>query len=192
MEKKNGTAVYLHTDTKLTSFLDSLPDVDLEASYYLLVLSGPNKAGKKEFMKKLEKKMGVFDKIDLGTLINQYEEDSYQKINEVFTYIGETEKNLLLTNGDVLAGEYTGFTYSTVRYATPQEKYLLEKIKGSERFFVIEIQEFENIDKTLERYSQAIVRFQRPDTFFGKLFWKLRNITIHGHTFANKRPSSPA
>ncbi len=190
MAKKNGTTVYRNTDTNLNSFIDSLSDINLDSSYYLLILSGPYKAGKLNFLKRLEKKLGGLHEIDLRHLITQYEEESYQKIDEAIRNIGETEKTLFLKNGDVLAGEYTGFTYSTVRYATPQEKYLLDKIKGSEKFWVIDLQEFENIDKTLERYSQAIIRFEQPGSFLGKFFWKLRQIKVHGHTFANKRSST--
>ena len=190
MNKSNGTDIFLHSDKNLSSFTDKLGNIDLDSSYYLLVLAGPYKTGKNDFLKKLKNKIGDFQEIDLRSLITRYEEASYEKIDNAFKYIGETEKNILLRNGDVLAGEYTGFTYSTVRYATPQEKYLLKKIRGSEKFFVLDIQEFENIDKTLERNAQTIIRFDQPVSSLGKFFWKLRQIKVHGHTFANKRPPS--
>ena len=188
MNKSNGTDIFLHSDKNLSSFTDKLGNIDLDSSYYLLVLAGPYKTGKNNLLKKLEKKIGDFHEIDLRSLITRNEEESYEKIDKAFKFIGETEKNLILRNGDVLAGEYTGFTYSSVRYATPQEKYLLKKIRSSEKFFVLDIQEFENIDKTLERHAQTIIRFDQPLGSLGKFFWKLRQITVHGHTFANKRP----
>lgn len=96
----------------------------------------------------------------------------------------------MFKNGEVLTGQYTGYTYSTVRYATPQEKYLISKMKGSEKFYVLELMETEAIDKTLERFAQSAIEFKAPASFIGKLLWKLTQIKIHGHTFPSKRPSS--
>jgi hypothetical protein len=187
--KTPGTIHTLKHDSKeIKLFLDKLEKLNLESSNYLLLLAGHYNSGKKRFLKKLKEKVGEFEAVNLREIINANEEESYKKIDELFRYIGETEKNLLFRNGDCLAGEYTGYTYSAVRYATPQEKYLLKKIIGSERFFVIDITDSENIDKTLERVAHTAIFFDEADSLFGKLFWKLRQIKVHGHTFSNKRP----
>ena len=153
----------------------------------MLVLSGPYRAAKKRFEERMEKKVGSLTEVDLRTLIFNDEHESFKRIDSFFSQLSDTEDRLLLRNGDVLAGEYTGHTYSTVRYATPQEKYLLSKMKESNRFIVIDILEYENIDKTLERHSKNIIRFDQPHSFFGKLLWKLKQVSLNGHTFANKR-----
>lgn len=191
MKKKSDR---IHTikgnSRELESFLDKLKSLNLESSYYLLILVGHYKSGKERFLKRLKDKIGEFEAVNLLDIISANEEESYKKIDELFKYIGETEKNLLFQNGDCLAGEYTGHTYSAVRYATPQEKYLLKKIIGSERLYVIDIEDSENIDKTLERVAQTAITFDEADSLFGKLFWKLRQIKVNGHTFSNKRPAA--
>lgn len=190
MEESQRLEKITHNDKKISSLIDQLGDINLDSSYYLLLFVGPYKAGKKNILSKIEKKIGSFKEIDLRDVIRLDEEACFKKIDELFSYIGETEKNLVFKHGDALAGEYTGFTYSSTRYATPQEKYLLKKINGSEKFVIIDLEEMENIDKTLERYAQSAVIFDRPSSLFGKLFWKLKQFHVHGHTFANKRPKT--
>lgn len=179
-----------HSDKKISSFIDQLDEINLDSSYYLLLLVGPYKAGKENILSRIEKKTGAFKEIDLRDVITLNEEECFKKIDELFRSIGETEKNLYFKHGDALAGEYTGFTYSSTRYATPQEKYLLKKIKTSEKLVLIDLEEFENIDKTLERMAQAAIIFDQPASSFGKILWKLKQIHVHGHTFANKRPKT--
>lgn len=176
-----------YSDSSLKSYIESLNEINLESSYYVLILSGSLKSGKKKVLNRLKNKLGSFKEVDLREYITVNEEESYQKIDALFDSLAKDERNILLRNGDVLAGEYTGHTYSSVRYATPQEKYLLNKIRTSERFYVIDILEFENIDKTLGRFAQKAITFNEPDSLFGKLLWKLRQVSVHGHTFANKR-----
>lgn len=179
-----------HSDKKISSLINDLGEINLESSYYLILLVGPYKAGRKNVLSRVEKKLGSFKEIDLRDVVMLDEEACFRKIDELFSSIGETEKNLHFRHGDALAGEYTGFTYSSTRYATPQEKYLLKKINSSEKFVIIELDELENIDKTLERYAQAAIICDKPASAMGKLLWKLKQIKVHGHTFANKRPKT--
>ncbi len=189
MKRKSERITIIKSNSgELSDFLNKVGSLNLESSYYLMIIVGKYKAGKNRVLKRLEKKAGEFEALDLRNVISSNEEESYKKIDEMFKYIGETEKNILLQNGDCLAGEYTGFTYSSVRYATPQERYLLKKIIGSERFFVLDILDPENIDKSLERVAQTAVLFDEADSLFGKLLWKMKQVKVHGHTFSNKRP----
>ncbi|MCC5906891.1 MAG: hypothetical protein JJU13_11825 [Balneolaceae bacterium] len=190
MNRSTGIETFSFSDKRTTSLLSDLDELNLESSHYLLLLVGIYEAGKKNILNKLQKKRGPFKEIDIREMISLNEQESYQKIDRVFDSIDENDKNILFRNGDALAGEYTGFTYSSVRYATPQEKYLLKKIMHTERFYVIDMKEYENIDKTLQRYAQTAILFDKPNSFLGGLFWKLRQIKVNGHTFANKRPST--
>lgn len=185
MKQNSVLRTLSHKDKEIKNFLDELGEINLESSHYLLLLAGPNSSAKKSFLSRLENQIGSVKEISLRGIITQNEDEAYKNVDEMFKYIGETEKNLLLRHGDVLAGEYTGFTYSSVRYATPQEKYLLKKIINSEKFIVIDLHDVDNIDKTLERFAQAAVMFDEADSLFGKL----KRIKIHGHTFTNKRPA---
>jgi hypothetical protein len=69
--------------------------------------------------------------------------------------------------GLIAGGElaYAGYTYSSVRYATPQERYLLGKLGKLEKIVMLDIVEEHNVDKTLERYSHANIKFPRPKSF---------------------------
>lgn len=176
-----------YSSSEISSYIDSLGEVEPGKAFYLLILSGPYRAAKETFEKRVENKVGELIEINLRTLIFNDEIESFKKIDAFFEQISDSEKRFILRNGDVLAGEYTGHTYSTVRYATPQEKYLLNKMKESNCFFVLDILEYENIDKTLQRNAENIIRFDQPHSFMGKLIWKLKQITLNGHTFANKR-----
>ncbi len=190
MEESSRLEKMDHFDPKIPEFVNHLDEINLDSSYYLILFVGSYKAGKKRIFSKLESKLGSFKEIDLRDVITLDEQKCFKKIDETFAAIGETEKNLIFRHGDALAGEYTGFTYSSTRYATPQEKYLLKKINSSEKFVIIDLEELENIDKTLERYAQTAILFDKPASFIGKLFWRLRQIHVNGHTFANKRPET--
>lgn len=184
--------IYNHSDKKIDRFLEKISQINLDRSHYLLLFVGNYKSGKKSMLKKLQKKVGGFAEIDLENVITQNEEETIAKIDKVFSSIPSSTKNILFKNGESLTGQYTGYTYSNVRYATPQEKYLISKMKGSEKLYVLELKETEAIDKTLGRFAQAVIEFDAPASFFVKLFWKLTQIRINGHTFPSKRPSSTA
>ncbi|MCG2589067.1 hypothetical protein [Rhodohalobacter sulfatireducens] len=190
MEQSSSPKKISHSDKEVSSLISKLDDINLESSYYLILVAGPNKSARKKVLSRVEKKIGSFKEIDLRDVIKLNEDACYKKIDELFSQIGETEKNLHFIHGDALAGEYTGFTYSSTRYATPQEKYLLKKIKSSEKFVIIELEDVENIDKTLERYSQTAILCNKPTSAMGKFLWKLKQIKVHGHTFSNKRPKT--
>ncbi len=184
--------VFNHNDKEIKHLLNTISEINLDRSHYLLIMVGPYKAGKKNLLKRLQNKIGEFIEIDLSTVIKQNEEESYKNIDELFEMISKTDKNILFNNGDVLAGQYTGYTYSSVRYATPQERYLLNKISGSEKFCVLSLEEPQAIDKRLEQFAQAAIRFDKPKSILGKLFWNIKQIKIQGHTFVSKRPLSSA
>lgn len=182
--------VYNHSDNQIDRFLEKISQINLDRSHYLLLFVGKYKSGKKSMLNRLQKKVGSFAEIDLANVITPNEDETFAKIDKIFSSIPSSTKNILFKNGEVLTGQYTGFTYSSVRYATPQERYLISKMKGSEKFYVLELKETEAIDKTLERFAQSAIKFEAPASFIGKLFWKLTQIKINGHTFPSKRPSS--
>jgi|AntRauTorckE6833_2_1112554.scaffolds.fasta_scaffold02558_1 hypothetical protein len=182
--------IYDHGDKQITRFLDKISQINLDRSHYLLLFVGKFKSGKKSMLNRLQKKVGNFAEIDLQNVISQNEEESITNIDKIFSSIPSSTKNIILKNGEALTGQYTGYTYSHVRYATPQEKYLIRKMKGSQKLYVLELNETEAIDKTLERFAQAAIMFKAPTSFIGKLFWRLTQIKFNGHTFPSKRPST--
>lgn len=184
MKQQTSLRTFSHTDKEISNYLNELGDINLESSHYLLLAAGANRSAKKSFLSRVEKKRGELKEISLREIITPDEEETYKNIDKMFSYIGETEKNLIFRHGDILAGEYTAFSYSTVRYATPQGKYFLNKIRNSEKFFVIDMNDKDSMDKTMQRYAQAAVFFDEADSIFGKL----KQIRLNGHTFSNKRP----
>ena len=174
-----------YQDKEVDNLVRKMADLDLDASYYLLLLAGKNGSAKNQVLNKLKKESVDFHAVDLRNIISTVEEDAYQNIDELFGNLPESPRHLYLENADVLSGEYTGFTYSSVRYATPQEKYLLQKIKGSERIVILEMIDKANITKALERTAQTAIECDLPTGFFSKL----KQIKVHGHTFENKRPA---
>ena len=190
MATKADLTSFSHTDKELSSIIGDLKNIDIESSYYLLLMIGRYKSGKKSFMSRVKKEIGEFEEINLAEYVDYNEEKTFQKIDKLFSYIGETEKNILFRNGDFLSGEYTGFSYSSQKYATPQGKYLLKKIKASEKFIIIDTEDPANVDKTMERYAQLGVRFDEADSLFGKIIWRLKQIRLQGHTFSAKRTTA--
>ncbi|PWN07033.1 hypothetical protein [Rhodohalobacter mucosus] len=174
-----------YQDKEVDSLVRKVAGLNLDTSYYLLVLAGKNRSAKKQIVDKFKKESVEFHSVDLREIISTIEEDTYRHIDELFKNLPESPRHLYLEHADVLSGEYTGFTYSSVRYATPQEKYLLQKIKGSERIVILEMVDKANITKALERTAQTAIECDLPSGFFSKL----KQLKVHGHTFENKRPA---
>lgn len=177
-----------HNSEHVQAIIDKLSSVNVKGSYFLLVLAGKYNKGKKQLLKEITDQTGELSTVDMREIISTDEEETYQKIEKLFASMSKDDKYVLFENCDVLSGEYTGFTYSTVRYATPQEKFLLNKIKSSEKVIIMDIQDHANVNSTLNRLAQNVITFGGPTGMFGKLQWKLQNIRIQGHTFENKRP----
>jgi hypothetical protein len=177
-----------YQDKKVIDILNTIIEIKSSSRGYLLVLSGRYMRGKEDFMSDLSNRIGAINSVDMRTLISSNEEVSFEKIDKLFSSISEKDRVLYLENYDVLSGEYTGFTYSNVRYATPQEKYLLKKIKDSKRIVIAELVDKANIHSMLQRHAQAVIEFDEPNSAIGKWFWKLKQIRFQGHTFENKRP----
>lgn len=191
MNDKSGSTLYdVQYRAQMDLLFDRINQIDLTKSHYLMVLAGHNNALKKEHLKKMSSLLGSISEVDLRTIVTDDEDQTKRNIDLFFQALKNNKSSILFRNGDVLAGEYTGFTDSTVRYATPQEKYLLKKIKGSETFFILDLTETENIDMTLRRFAQSTILFNAPKSLFGRALWALRGIRLNGHTFVNKRKSA--
>lgn len=190
MQQSSSTKKLSYNDKEVSSIINNLDNIDLKSSYYLMLIVGPYEEAREDLLPRVEEKVGMYKEIDLRDIILLNEDACYEKIDELFDSIEDNRKSLYFKHGDALAGEYTGFTYSNTRYATPQEKYLLKKITSSEKFVVIELEDVENIDKTLERYAHTTIICDKPHSAIGKFFWRFKQIHVNGHTFSNKRPKT--
>lgn len=177
-----------HTSKETGDLVRSLGNMDLDSSYYLLVLAGKNRGGKRSLIRDLKHQTETLREVDLRDVISTVEAETYENIDILFNSLSNSDTIVYLKNGDVLSGEYTGNTYSARRYATPQEKYLLKKIENSGRVFILDLLDEANVHNMLKRKAHTVIEFNAPDSGLGKLFWKLKQIRVHGHTFENKRP----
>lgn len=172
-----------HTDEEISAFLKNLSKQGPGNKYNLIVLAGKNKSAKKEFIRKVKKQCGnQFTEIDLRDVISSIVEESKKKIDQMIQSTG-TEKYVLLLNGDQLGGVYTGYSYSVRRYATPQERYLLKKMSETENTFFLDLDDIHTVNSLMKRHAQTLITFEYP----GSLLGRLKQITVHGHTFASNR-----
>lgn len=186
--KKTDHMIPYHNKQDVNRIIDKISNINIKGTCYLLVLAGKYQKGKHNLLNEISSRFGEMNSVDMREIISTNEEETYQKIDKLFNSIPKEDKYIYLENCDVLSGEYTGFTYSTNRYATPQEKYLLNKIKSSEKVVLMDIMDMANVHHTLRRFAQEIISFESPTGLFGKLLWKVQQIRIQGHTFENKRP----
>jgi hypothetical protein len=185
----NRLKEFNYGDPELNNLLDQLKGIDLDGSYYLILLIGPYRKGKKLFIDKMADRLGYkITHIDTHDVVTMNEKETEMKLDRLFNGLSDKDRILFFSNGDRLCGAYAGYTYSKVRYATPQERYLLQKINKIEKIVILDIIEEHNIDKTLQRFSHIRINFPRPNAFFKRLTWNLGNTSFHGHNFTSKRP----
>jgi len=174
---------FKHTDSELSSYIDNLPDsVEGEGSY-LTLLAGENRAAKKQFYQKIKKTFGnELTEVDLRDVVTTELKETSEHIDRLFKNISSA-KAVWFRNGDQLGGVYTGFSYSVRRYATPHERYLLEKIGESRLHVFLDLEDIHTVNNMMRRHAQTLITFEQPATFLGKL----KQITVHGSSFASNR-----
>lgn len=174
---------------EVDSFIEELKQVNVDSSYYLVLLVGPYQKGKKQFLEKLADRIGQsITHIDLHDIVTMYEDETYGNIDSLFEGLNKEESILFFSNADRLCGAYTGYTYSKTRYATPQERYFLKKIQKMEKIILLDILDIDNVDKTLERNSHFALSFDKPTSVLKRFTWNLGNYSFHGHQIVSKRP----
>jgi hypothetical protein len=176
-------------DDDIKNYISRLSKINVDSTYYLLLLVGPYQKGKKIFLSQLSDELNEkISHIDLGNVVSIDESETIKNIDSLFSNLTEKRKILFFSNADRLCGAYIGYTYSSKRYATPQERYLLAKLKEIEKVIIFDIQDPYNADATMRRYAHHAVIFDRPKSLFSKLTWKLGSVTFHGHEFETERP----
>lgn len=183
MADTNSLQTFEHSDKDADTFIQNIDSLNVDSSYYLAILAGENSSAKKGFLKKIKKKTGdQLLEVDLRDVVSSVEEESYYKIDEMVDSLG-SHKYILFRNGDQLGGVYTGHSFSVRRYATPQERHLLKRIRNSEKVYLLDLEDEHTVNNTLRRHAQTLISFRYPTTFFGKL----KQITLNGSSFASNR-----
>ncbi|MEL7834555.1 hypothetical protein [Fodinibius sp. Rm-B-1B1-1] len=148
----------------------------------------PNKQkALKQLEDKLNKKVTI---VDTAELVSRIESETYEKLDQFFADMHESDDILYFKNGDKLCGVYTSSSHSHVKYATPQERYFLEKVKSFSGLVIVDIEQFSDADKTLRRAAHSIVSFTLPKSKFKRAIWHLKNFSPHGFELKTTRPEA--
>lgn len=123
-------------------------------------------------------------------LVSKIESETFDNLDAFFDDVHQSNVILFFKNGDKLCGAYTGNSHSRVKYATPQERYFMKKVKSFNGLVVVDIEEYTDADKSLRRAAQSIVSFNLPDSVFQRFMWHLKNYSTHGFELKTKRPES--
>lgn len=153
-----------------------------------LGIYAPNKQkALKQLENKLDKKVTIVDTTELASRI---ESETFEKLDTFFADMHESDDIIYLKNGDKLFGVYTSNSHSRVKYATPQERYFLKKVKEFNGLVIVDIEEFSDADKTLRRAAHSIVSFTLPKSKFKRALWHLKNFSPHGFELKTTRPEA--
>lgn len=183
MASINSLQQFTYKDKEASSFLEKLNQLNVDSSYYLTILAGDNQSARRSFMNDVKSKANKdLQVVDLGEVITSVEEESYQNIDSMLESLS-SEKFVWFKQGDDLDGVYTSFSSSVEQYATPQEKYLLKKMKGTEKVFFIEFEDESAVTNMLKRHAQTLITFPATNSFLSRL----KEITVHGSSFSTKR-----
>jgi hypothetical protein len=181
-----GDAFYKRLLSHLEDFLN-------QKTYHLCLLIGEAKKAKKRALTQVAEKSGLeLLSVDANDIIIQNEEECKQNIDSLFENFNPEKQLLHVKNGSRFSGVYIGNTLSKVKYATPQERYFLKKVKENGGLFVIEIDETDDAERTIRRAAQSIVNFPPPRSGLKKMIWNLKQVSLQGSHLKNDRPKKYA
>lgn len=178
-------------DSSFNELADELARTADQKQHHLSLFLGLYQPNKKkaldELADRLDREVRV---IDTGTLISKIESITAANLDTLFEGLDQSDVILYFKNGGRLCGTYTGYSLSRVKYATPQERYFLKKVKHFNGLVVVDIEEFTDADKTLRRAAQSIVSFVLPGSRLQRFLWHLKNYSLHGSVLKTKRPEA--
>jgi hypothetical protein len=132
--------------------------------------------------------IGETKHIDLSDHINGSEESSYTNLDKLFETLSNIDSLIVFKNAEQLCGVYVGHTFSVVKYATPQEKYFLKKLKELKCSAILEFENEYHLDKAVERIADAVVQFKVPASKLEKIFFWLTQVRVNGSNLPSRRP----
>ena len=132
--------------------------------------------------------LGETKKISLNDYISASEQDTFKNLDALFNELKSINSLVIFKDAEQLCGVYVGHTYSVVKYATPQEKYFIKKLKELNCSCIIEFENENHLDKAIERVADAIVRFRVPSSVIEKVFFWLSQVRVNGSNLPSRRP----
>lgn len=184
----NANNTFEYNSVNYKEFLKRFRKFD-SSNHNLIVFAGPFHTNRNASLNELKREViGEAVEIDLAQVVTPYEEESYQNIDKALATIDAEAPLVVFRNAEQLNGAYTAFSGSVVKYATPQEKYFIQKVKSIPAPVVLEFKDFDQLDQTVVRTADAVVYFRPPSSLIEKLVWKLQNVHLHGSSFLSPRP----
>lgn len=179
------------TDDTFDSFIDRLSEESDNNFHHLCLFLGLYTPNKTKALQEISKQTELsVQQFDLSNFIVKSEEESRKNLDTLFNKYSSSDVLLHFANGDKLCGAYTGFSHSRVKYASPQERHFLKRVKDFKGLVIVDISEYTAADKTIRRAAQSIIRFDLPNSIFQRFMWHLKNYTLHGFQLKTKRPDS--
>lgn len=177
-------------DRSFDDFLDALENKKAQHAHHLCLFLGLFDPDKEEAVDRIEKKSGKnVEQINCNDIIHRIESRTFERLDELFKqYASGSDSILYFSNGDKLSGAYTGYSYSKVKYATPQERYFLNKVQAYDGLVIVDIKEFDDAAETIRRAAHTTMRFPVPKSFFRRFWWSFKNYSLHGYDLKTKRP----
>lgn len=126
--------------------------------------------------------------ISLSDLVVPNEKESYDRMDAFFDTLPSDLEMLIFLDGEQLCGVYTAYTYSVVKYASPQEKYFIKKLEEVSAIKLISFEDTYSLDETLVRHAEAVITFNPPSSAIERFFWHLSRFRVNGSRLPTKRP----
>ncbi|MAO64882.1 MAG: hypothetical protein CL666_07760 [Balneola sp.] len=159
------------------------------SKHMLIVFAGAFDSNRNAAVDELKREIiGEPVEIDLTEIVTPYEEESYAQIDAHLNDIPSDSSLVIFRNAEQLNGVYTAFSASITKYATPQEKYLLNKIKDINCPVLLEFNDLDQLDRTVTRTADSVVLFNPPSSLLESIAWKIKNLHVHGSRFLSPRP----
>jgi hypothetical protein len=184
----NAAHTFEYNSVNYKEFLRKFKNFD-SSKHTLIVFAGPFHTNRNAAMDELKREViGKVVEVDLAEIITPYEEETYQNIDRALEDIDQKASLIIFRNAEQLNGVYTAFSGSIVKYATPQERYFLQKVKNIKAPVVLEFKDFDQLDRTVVRTADSVMYFRPPSSLIERLVWKLQNVHVHGSSFLSPRP----
>lgn len=180
-----------YNDASFSELENYLKQAANKQHHHLCLFLGLYKPNKKQAIEKLSSSLNKeVSTINTQELVSKIESETFKNLDQFFDDMHQSDDILYFKNGDKLCGAYSGYSASRVKYATPQERYFLKKVKAFKGLVILDIDEFTDADKTLRRAAHSIVSFTLPDSKLKRFFWHLKNYSVHGVELKTKRPDA--
>lgn len=180
-----------YDSSSFNQLVTHLTDEIDKQTHHLCLFLGLYEPNKKEALKTLASKLDREIKfVDTDDLVSRVESETFENIDNFFEGLDQSDVILYFKNANKLGGVYTGNSQSRVKYATPEERHFIKKVKSFNGLVILDIEEFIDADKTLRRAAESIVTFTLPDSILKRFFWHLKHYTLHGCELKTKRPEA--